>query len=384
MQSMVWMDMDNRPVTATEGRVHIQESDGGSQKGLRLVFTNVEKNDAGQYTCSDVESSISFELIVYRSISFSDTPKEQHAPEGDTAMLVCNVRADPKPVVNWYFRGSKIDNGPKFKRQENHSLLIHNLTRSDAGDYKCKAFVITPLATQVKDLDITLKVQYSPEVIGDQRVVTYTELGSTKYLQCSVISEPLPLFQWLRDDMIINNGSNGFLIYGSGNHSTFLVPVKTDDDLGEYICRASNALGSKEVIFEIREGESPLPPELSVIGEDQGVVKLKIVPAEKDTKNPEFPINGYRVEYILATDAWENPMMQDFDLDEPLMLKNLSFNTEYLLRASVKNLAGYGHFSDTVKYKTHSLEVASVIASASSMIASSIVLAFSIAFLRLF
>ncbi|GFU35138.1 ig-like domain-containing protein, partial [Trichonephila clavipes] len=43
-----------------------------------------------------------------RAVSFSDTPSVQHAPEGDTGVVLCNVKSDPKPVVNWYFEGTKI------------------------------------------------------------------------------------------------------------------------------------------------------------------------------------------------------------------------------------------------------------------------------------
>ncbi|GBM32105.1 hypothetical protein AVEN_65416-1, partial [Araneus ventricosus] len=94
------------------------------------------------------------------AVSFGDTPRIQHAPEGDTGVVLCNVKADPKPVVNWYFEGTKISNDKKYQiHPDNHSLKIHDLTRDDAGEYKCKAFVFTHLSSQIKDFDIKLHVQ---------------------------------------------------------------------------------------------------------------------------------------------------------------------------------------------------------------------------------
>lgn len=63
----------------------------------------------------------------------------------------------------------------------------------------------------------------------------------------------------------------------------------------------------------------------------------------------------------------------------------MSFNSEYVIRAAGYNVAGYGEYSeDELAYKTHSLQTASVVASASGIVASSLVLFTSIVFFRLF
>ncbi|GBN41809.1 hypothetical protein AVEN_22459-1 [Araneus ventricosus] len=153
------LDMLVVAVLVAGRQIHAEHAEG-DQVGLRLVFTNVEIEDAGTYTCSDDQDSVSFDLTVYRAVSFGDTPRIQHAPEGDTGVVLCNVKADPKPVVNWYFEGTKISNDKKYQiHPDNHSLKIHDLTRDDAGEYKCKAFVFTHLSSQIKDFDIKLHVQ---------------------------------------------------------------------------------------------------------------------------------------------------------------------------------------------------------------------------------
>nr|XP_042911040.1 neural cell adhesion molecule 2 [Parasteatoda tepidariorum] len=254
IDKLKWTDFDGVPIEKEDGRIHVQPAEGDNQNGRRIVFANVEKDDAGTYTCSDDSDSVSFELVVYRSVSFTDTPREQHAPEGENGLVLCNVRSDPKPVVNWYFKGKKIVSNEKYKVQENHSLKILNLSRSDAGEYKCKAFVITQLGSQVKDFDITLHVQYIPEIIGQHKITTYASKGATKNLICNVTAVPAPMFQWLFDEMIIHNNTDNFVIYDTDNSSVLQLVMDHTDRQGQYICRASNALGEKEVIIDLVEG----------------------------------------------------------------------------------------------------------------------------------
>ncbi|GIY54640.1 uncharacterized protein CEXT_49671, partial [Caerostris extrusa] len=312
------------------------------------------------------------------AVSFSDTPRIQHAPEGDTGVVLCNVKADPKPVVNWYFEGTKISNDKKYSiHPDNHSLKIHDLTRKDAGEYKCKAFVFTHLSSQIKDFDIKLHVQYIPEIIGEKRVTTYASVGTKRNLTCVVTAEPAPIFQWLRDEMIIHNNTKKVVIYNTENTSVMQMHIDDEDRYGEYICRASNALGLKEIVYELREGDPPATPELAVTGEDQGIVKLSIKVNEDEDIDDDLKVTGFKVQYILASDSWNSPVSQEFKIGDTYELKNMSFNTEYIFRAAAHNAAGYGNFSEPVEYKTHSLQTASVISSASTMLAMSSALFFS-------
>ncbi|GFU04639.1 uncharacterized protein NPIL_489971 [Nephila pilipes] len=304
-----------------------------------------------------------------RSVSFSDTPSVQHAPEGDTGVVLCNVKSDPKAVVNWYFEGTKLSNDKKYSiHPDNHSLKIHDLTRNDAGEYKCKAFIFTHLSSQIKDFDIKLHVQYVPEIIGEQKISTYASVGAKKNLTCTVTGDPIPIFQWLHDEMIIHNNTKNFVIYSTENTSVLQMHIDDEDRFGEYICRASNPLGEKEVVIELKEGDTPSPPELAVIGEEQGVVKLSIKANEDDDIEDELRVVGFKVEYILASESWNSAVSQEFKIGGPYELKNMSFNTDYIFRAAAHNAAGYGNYSGLVEYKTLRLQTASVISSSSTML----------------
>lgn len=379
-----WSDFESNIIDSVDGRIHVQPADG-AQQGLRLVFTSVEKEDAGVYTCSDVQDSTSFELIVSRSISFSDTPRVQHAPEGENGVVLCNIRSDAHPVVTWYFKSRQVkSNHPKYQILENHSLKIFNLSRNDAGDYKCKALLITSLSTQMKDLDIKLHVQYSPEIVGEQRINYYARLDTVIQLPCTVTADPDPMFQWLRDEMIIYNNTKGYTVFNTPNSSALQFAFETEEQLGEYICRANNALGQEEVIVVLKEGGPPHPPTISVKSEDNGVLTLNIEPNDDSENEEELKTRVFRVQYMLVTESWDNANTVQFKIGQPYMLKNVSFNSEYVIRAAGHNIAGYGKYSEELTYKTHSLQTASVVASASGIVASSLVLFTSIVFFRLF
>ncbi|CAL1272259.1 unnamed protein product [Larinioides sclopetarius] len=376
IEKLTWTDFESNPISTDHGRIHAEHAEG-DQVGLRLVFTNVEIEDAGTYTCSDDQDSVSFDLTVYRAVSFGDTPRVQHAPEGDTGVVLCNVKSDPKPVVNWYFEGTKISNDKKYQiHPDNHSLKIHDLTRDDAGEYKCKAFVFTHLSSQIKDFDIKLHVQYAPEIIGEQQVSMYTSVGSKKNLTCTITADPVPIFQWLYDEMIIHNNTKKSVIYDTNNSSVLQIDIDSKERLGEYICRASNPLGDKEVIIDLKEGNPPAAPTLEVAS-DKDTVKLDIKITEDMDIDEELKVDGFKVQYILTmSGSWNSPKTLEFKIGDVYEIRNMSYNTKYIFRAAAHNGAGYGNFSNEVMHETPALQTASVISSSSTKCALSSALFF--------
>ncbi|XP_055948454.1 hemicentin-2-like [Argiope bruennichi] len=375
IEKLTWTDFESNPISTDHGRIHAEHAKG-DQVGLRLVFTNVEIEDAGTYTCSDDQDSVSFDLTVYRAVSFGDTPRVQHAPEGDTGVVLCNVKADPKPVVNWYFEGTKISNDKKYQiHPDNHSLKIHDLTRNDAGEYKCKAFVFTHLSSQIKDFDIKLHVQYVPEIIGEQHFSTYASVGSKKNLTCTITGDPVPIFQWLYDEMIIHNNTKNSVIYSTENSSVLQMNIDSRERFGEYICRASNPLGEKEVVIELKEGNPPPAPTLEV-SSDKDTVKLDIKIVEDEDVDNDLRVTGFKVQYILALGSWNSAKTHEFKIGDVYELKNMSYNTQYIFRAAAYNAAGYGNFSNEVIHQTPTLQTAPVVSSSSTKCALSSALFF--------
>ncbi|KAF8796200.1 hypothetical protein HNY73_000610 [Argiope bruennichi] len=155
-----------------------------------------------------------------RAVSFGDTPRVQHAPEGDTGVVLCNVKADPKPVMN-------IDSRERF---------------------------------------------------------------------------------------------------------------------GEYICRASNPLGEKEVVIELKEGNPPPAPTLEV-SSDKDTVKLDIKIVEDEDVDNDLRVTGFKVQYILALGSWNSAKTHEFKIGDVYELKNMSYNTQYIFRGAPHNAGRLWLFS---------------------------------------
>lgn len=58
----------------------------------------------------------------------------------------------------------------------------------------------------------------------------------------------------------------------------------------------------------------PYPPTLAVESEEQGVLKLKIEPDTESEKEEELKTTGFKVQYMLATETWEEANVQEFKI----------------------------------------------------------------------
>ncbi|GIY09079.1 hemicentin-1 [Caerostris extrusa] len=88
---------------------------------------------------------------------------------------MCSVRADPLPIVSWYVNDSIIIDGPRRTITED-GLFVRNLKTTDAGNYTCRAFVVTPHKSQIQDKDIAVYVHCTKKV-DDSRLVSFSVEG---------------------------------------------------------------------------------------------------------------------------------------------------------------------------------------------------------------
>ncbi|KAG6929405.1 obscurin, cytoskeletal calmodulin and titin-interacting RhoGEF, partial [Chelydra serpentina] len=91
------------------------ESEG---KSRRLVVEQVEKKDAGEYTCEAAGQKLTFKVIVTeREDVFANQEKVQKEVKAvltESATLSCEV-AQAKTEVRWYKDGKLITSSKKFK-----------------------------------------------------------------------------------------------------------------------------------------------------------------------------------------------------------------------------------------------------------------------------
>ena len=67
------------------------------------------------------------------------SPAEQTRDEGGNAKLYCSVGGNPRPRIEWRFKGSKLLSGSKHWIKNDGELNIKHLNYSDAGQYECIA-----------------------------------------------------------------------------------------------------------------------------------------------------------------------------------------------------------------------------------------------------
>ncbi|ELU00884.1 hypothetical protein CAPTEDRAFT_192553 [Capitella teleta] len=145
VSSFQWELVGDRQILTTD-RIKIDP------KG-RLRFANLITSDSGVYSCKfhnnvldasrggfDVNLTVTEEGSV-ADVAPSVVESSDRTPEvfvGDSTKLFCIIRGLPTPQIQW-FRGNDIlIDGTKFElRDHNSTLVIHDVTKSDAGSYQC-------------------------------------------------------------------------------------------------------------------------------------------------------------------------------------------------------------------------------------------------------
>ncbi|XP_035660172.1 hemicentin-2-like [Branchiostoma floridae] len=227
-------------VSWTGPAVSAGRTTGGTLATPDLTIQNVERADAGNYTCSagNLAGTGSDSLILdvlYAPMDTTVTPASVEEREGDPLTLTCTSDGNPAPTFTWTKQGG----GGQLPTGD--VVQIQSLTREDAGTYTCTASngIGNPQAAAG-----TVDVLYlDTPTINTTSSVTLEE-GQSTAIQCSSVANPTASFKWRKD--------------GSGdpevNNILTLSEVSRDSE-GTYTCEASNtiegALETEEVSVEL-------------------------------------------------------------------------------------------------------------------------------------
>ena len=67
------------------------------------------------------------------------SPAEQTRNEGENTSFYCTAGGNPRPRMEWRFKGSKLQSGSKHWIKDDGELNIKHLNYSDTGQYTCVA-----------------------------------------------------------------------------------------------------------------------------------------------------------------------------------------------------------------------------------------------------
>ncbi|CAH1248239.1 HMCN2 [Branchiostoma lanceolatum] len=224
---------------------------GGTLDTPALTIQNVEKSDAGNYTCSasnlaGIGSDYLNLDVLYAPTSTAVVPASVEEKEGDPLTLTCTSDGNPAPTFIWNKQGGSVG------LPAGHVVQIQSLSREDAGTYTCTASngIGNPQAATS-----TVNVLYlDTPTINTTSPVTLEE-GQSTAMQCSAMANPIAGFKWRKD------GSSDPEV--NGNILT-LSEVSRDSE-GTYTCEASNTM---EGAIETEEASVELivnyPPSVTV------------------------------------------------------------------------------------------------------------------------
>ncbi|XP_059503813.1 hemicentin-1 isoform X2 [Stegostoma tigrinum] len=214
---------------------HYNNANGQS----KLVIEKVSKDDSGTYVCTAENKVGSIKAIgsvyVKEPPIFSDFNPNHIEPLGGNAILNCEVRGDPPPMIQWSKKGIHVQITNRIRQLHNGSLAIYGTVNEDAGDYKC----IATNDAGVVERRVTLTLQSSP-VFTVEPMDAVTDAGTIVMLNCQAGGEPTPTVEWSRQGQpLIENERITIL----SNNSLRFTAVKKEDT-SEYECVARNLMGS--------------------------------------------------------------------------------------------------------------------------------------------
>ncbi|XP_078394450.1 neural cell adhesion molecule 1-like, partial [Cetorhinus maximus] len=216
----------------------------------QLHILDAKASDSGEYTCqaeddNGVTMRKTISIKVIQKVTFQNVMNELEFAEGSGAVLACDVTGIPQPTVSWTHDGQDVllsGNGRFHKLQNNH-LQISSVQPSDAGMYECVGKIME--RNEQNSTTITVTVNYPPKLLTPRRGPLLTWLGHPVNMSCRVRSYPGATVTWTHNGTDLGEAVSAF---PAGNReemvSTLEVAVRSEADLGEYGCTASNSLGS--------------------------------------------------------------------------------------------------------------------------------------------
>ena len=112
------------------------------------------------------------------------SPAEQTRDEGGNTNFYCTAGGNPRPRMEWRFKGSKLQSGSKHWIKNDGELNIKRLNYSDAGQYTCVATNILGshqasgnLTVRGENVNMLLNI----EVANNASKCPKTELGTTVF-----------------------------------------------------------------------------------------------------------------------------------------------------------------------------------------------------------
>uniref|UniRef100_A0A4W3IQN3 Fibroblast growth factor receptor n=1 Tax=Callorhinchus milii TaxID=7868 RepID=A0A4W3IQN3_CALMI len=191
--------------------------------------------------------------------------KKLHAvPAANTVRFRCAAAGNPTPTIHWLkngkeFKGEHRIGGIKLRHQQ-WSLVMESVVPSDRGNYTCVVENKYGRITHTYQLDVLERSPHRPILQAGLPANQTVVVGNDAEFHCKVFSDAQPHIQWLKHvevngSKVGPDGTPYVMVLKSWISNTAEANVKlllynvTELDQGEYLCRATNFVGSAEKPF---------------------------------------------------------------------------------------------------------------------------------------
>lgn len=232
----------------------------------RLKISQVRSDDKGDYKIiirNDSGSSTSTANLVVKELvrpEFKVKLKSRDAFVGDEVRLEVQVKAFPRPVVEWYHGSTKLYDRDRHKilvdeTTGTYTLVITDTQIDDEGSYKCTVSNSAGKATNRCEINVKEK-PVAPTFEGDEPGPMYFHPGDEVNVNVKLKAKPKADVKWYKDGKPLKDTTR-MDIRNRGDSYYIVILSAKPEDTGIYKCEASNKLGKASRTFDVKVQSKP-------------------------------------------------------------------------------------------------------------------------------
>lgn len=171
--------------------------------------------------------------------------------EGDRFVFKCAVRGIPTPNVEWFKDGISIQTNSDFHTTFNNgvcTLTIEETMLADTANFHCRATNSAGQDETLARLHVIENVivpKLEAPAFTQPLTTGFAQEKTEYYFECMVTGHPLPIVQWFKNNLCIDQLPDYTITYNNGQAKLRIDEVCQDDQT-TFTCRAINPAGSAE------------------------------------------------------------------------------------------------------------------------------------------